>query len=374
MQANNNKISTAAWKSSFLRLLDSHAALRSLVNESRNGDRGFSADALNELNAVGAQLLASCGKRELVQTCQYHNNRHLIHFWKWFLAQLNTAVAEGSLTSDFPLIAVESENETLSGNETPKRVRPDFFESLFFWRSPHDDSRRFCKVQGKERFWHEWSECRHDPLEQLLGRLHMLHDLHVRSTTALYNRFLQEHKQKGTSCWDDYRIHYVLDFFLYRYPNGQQRYGATFDKIFFNNNRLELEAWLSYHREAAMEFSLEDAAAFLERQRKYYIQLATHISIERNALLNNRRKLMYFDPEQGIAVVPDADSQTLSRIRRELVEEAGMIEMNGCPFAKSRGVARNAALEVFQHFDTLMLKLVDRWVTDARGQNHREYS
>lgn len=364
-------VTNDAWKRKFIRSLDSCSCFREFsLDKSR--ERTVHVSPVSCLHSCVAGILAHYDKKELVHACQQYNNTHLIEFWKWFCTWQDKAADLDATVADFPLFEVK--RNFASGESTLVPVGVERFETLFFWQTVEDnDSYRFCKSQVREEFRPAWSDTKHDPLIQLLGRLTMLKLTYIKSTTFLYNRFLAEQHQKSSPSWDAYKIHYFLDSVLYKYPDGRS-YSAVFDKIFFNNNLLEIKIFLRHCLESRVCFTLEDVAAFLERQRTYYVQLALHIGLEQNAFLNNRRDLMYFDPQRGIAVMPELGRHMLVRLREELVDKAGMVQMDGCPFAKSKGLSKNAAAEVYARFDQLMLKLVERWLFADRDDGNAAVS
>jgi len=323
-------------------------------------DKAVLASMVTPIRRSAEEITARYEREELVRARHFYNSTHLVAFWRWHCGWVETHLPYDASSPDFPVFALES--GVTPGEIRLKLIDPAVFEQFFFWKvSDHPPAYKLCRLADKDCHVAEWSIHKSDDVEQLLGRLTLLSSKWKEYVTLLYNRFLSLQCLTDSSTWNDYKIHLFLDLFLYPELDAQNL-GASFDNIFFSNNLIELGVYLRYCLEAENHITADDVSAFLERQRKYYIQLAMIIDHEQNAFLNNFRHLMYYEPERGVVVMPELSDDLRDSLHQKLMIEAGVVKADGCPFAKSKGVSENAVLEHFTWFDTLMLTLVRRWL------------
>jgi len=86
---------------------------------------------------------------------------------------------------------------------------------------------------------------------------------------------------------------------------------------------------------------------------------AVSISLEESEALNHCRSLLMYDERQGIVILNGLTDVVRQQLREKLLEPYQMARFDGCPFAKSKGVDRNALLEVYEYFDKMMLHLLN---------------
>jgi len=364
LKSDNLSVSSDAWKREFLELLDAVESFDTLAAISRENEQDEIMNIAAQIAPAAGNVVANYEKYELRKARTYYNNSHLLAFWKWFLNFQKNQILDGSLNEEFPISDIVTKWK--SENILLVPVSVEFFEQFFYWKTSGDPSYYCnCHIASKYSNYHKWTGSQYDSLEQLLGRLRMLQQKWVTYGTYLYNKFLAEQRLAASPRWDDYRIHYFLDLFLYS-ASGIQRYSSTFDNIFFSSNLSELEIYLRYCRNARIEWNLSDITAFLSRQRKYYMKLALVLSVEENAYLNSYRRLKYYDIGQKVVVMPEISPELRRELYEELIENAAFAKGAGCPFVKSKGVADSAAFEVFCWFDNMMLKIVERWLESLK--------
>lgn len=342
-------VRSEAWKNKFLSLISDYEVILSSSKED-NYSVSSSPSPVEQ-----PYVLAQYKREELVAARQHYNNKHLIAFWKWYNKKLEGLIQSGKINREFPVFSVARADVT--GTIILKLHDVDYFRNFIYQKS---DARAFAYRYSTKTDHGKKISYADNPYVELLGQLHLLSEIVKQSTTIFYKKFLFDQKNSASSCWDDYTIHYFLDRYLYISPDGQIC-GSSFSAVFFSNNLNELEVYLHRCKANKYEPSLAEISDFLGRQRKHYLSLATTISIEENAFLNNNRNLLYYDRGKEVVVMPKLDNNRYEYFHKELVLKTGVLKMNGCPFAKSKGISGNAVIEVFARFDRLMLKLIECW-------------
>jgi len=98
---------------------------------------------------------------------------------------------------------------------------------------------------------------------------------------------------------------------------------------------------------------------FLERQRKFFLKLALTITLAENEIHNRRKDLRWYDHTAGI--VKDGISEELIKHFDEtVIKRYGLIKQSGCPFAKSKAFKKNALIEIFEYYDSMMIHMLSR--------------
>lgn len=360
------RILDPVWKEGFLREITALSGFDDLAARSRGiGASRPSQACWDDIKRPAVDLIERYPRRILVEARQHCNIAHLVEFWRWYGDVLKKYILAGSLTENFPLFSIKEpsarrqyEIESLSPADF------DHYEFRLIAKLPptcqyrHNPSVKIKKL-SKKKF------IRVENLERFICKLCRLQDTYSRTTTYLYNMFIDAARQELSPAWGDYRIHLFLDRFLYQTKDGQIC-DAPFEKIFFSSNLSELSVYLRYKFDRKLIPSVQDVGKFLSRQRKYYLELAMQLDMAGAAYLNNYRHLLHYHPPKGIVILPEMESQILEIIDRDLIQAAGVIKMAGCPFAKSKGVSENAVLEAFRHVDTLMLEMVGHWYKSIR--------
>lgn len=355
-------VTSEKWKRDFLYELAAIPDFNYWLSLSTKNNIDLTSKFTRCIRDSAKRIIARYERTDLVRASYHYNTKHLIEFWMWFRTLQERLVRSGEICRDFPVFSV-NEGPANGGCEI-NSLGIEYFEQYYFWKvSDQPCSYRYCAKANRSEHEGEWCKYSHDVFDQLSGRLHALNLYTKDNMTRAYYRFLLQQKELESSCWDDYRIHYFLDRFLYESEDGKS-FGAPFEKIFFSNNLDEFEVYLRHCRRTGVDLKYTNIEKYLERQRKYYLALALKIGIAETAFLNNHRHLLCYDPDLKVVVMPELDEQLKSMLHWELVDKAGMMEMDGCPFAKSKGVSGNALIEVYARFDFLMLKLIRRWLDD----------
>ena len=367
MAHSNNSASTCLdlvrseeWCVRFLGALVRMEGFGTLVDRSRRLAANIRAKKLERIRLPAQRLVASYPRYELAIARQYYNNEHLIHFWRSVNQEIDRLVDVGAITREFPLFQVKAHVSGLTYEAVPIPVwnfvnieihKTQDEPFLFTWRPGGNSTRpqinRESVLDGGKA------------LDTLFGKLALLHNVVIHGFTGLYNIFLMHHRKQKDIVWDYYRIHYFLDNYLYLRQDGASC-RASFGDIFFNSNLLELRVFLKHHLANRQYLSLQDVDDFLERQRQYYLRRAVTISLEENEHLNHRHDLFRYDPERGIVVPEDMTDEMRQAYRTAKIDPYGLLKLDGCPYAKSKGVKANALLETYEHFDKLMLHLLSR--------------
>ena len=182
----------------------------------------------------------------------------------------------------------------------------------------------------------------------------MLCQLKRNAFKQFYDLYIHQIREKRNNAWDYYVIHYYLDNTLF--GNGRGRYQkAHFDCIFFNSNIFELKRYFEYHINRASHLSIANIQAFLRRQRDTNVRRALAISLEENEVNNRRKDLLVYDPEAGVVQFDDISQELLDHYHETVINVFGLIKQDGCPFAKTKGIEKNAVIEVFEYFDNMMV-------------------
>lgn len=311
------------------------------------------------LRSKANQLVKSYSRHELVAAKQYYNNDHLIHFWRWFVENLDMLASAGAISRDFPLFRVNINWEILKYRVTKIPIQQ--FEQSHFYKIS-DQPLKYASVSRASSGRKDHADGAVDTagadFESLKGKLVVLR-IHVfEALRNLYYIFLEFNRRNKSVPWNSYKIHQFLDYFLYIGPNGDNC-GAAFEGIFFNSNISELTLFLDHHFAQRRRLLLFEVDQFLQRQRKHYLTRAVSISLEESEALNHRRDLLIYDERQGIVRLNGLTDEIRQLLREEKIEPYQMARFDGCPFAKSKGVDYNALLEVYEFFDRLMLYLLN---------------
>lgn len=360
------QIRDPVWKEGFLREITELSGFDDLAERSRGAEAtGPGEGCWDVIRRPAMEIVGRYSKSALVEARQHYNNSHLVEFWRWYGDILKKYILAGAITKKFPLLSVK---ETSAHRQYEiKPLSPADFDCYEFRpitklppacqyrynpavKIPRLSKKKFVQAENLERF---------------ICKLCRLQDTYSKTTTYFYNKFVNTARQELSPVWGDYRIHLFLDHFLYRTKDGQTC-DAPFEKIFFSSNIAELSVYLRYKFERKLIPSVPDIGLFVSRQTKYYLELAMKLDMTGVAYLNNYRHLLHYAPAKGIVVLPEMESKIRQMIDRDLIQAAGIIKMTGCPFAKSKGVAENAVVETFRHFDMLMLEMVGHWYKSIR--------
>lgn len=307
---------------------------------------------LAELNMKAAQIVHSHDRQELVVARQYYNNEHLVRFWRFFCEELDKIVSANGLDPHFPLFEI-----TMDLSVPDYRVRPlassfledhaDAGDGGHETRDPSSlISSRFPNVD-------------HIDLRRLFVKLSVFFAYQTSLLVAFYRLFLNIHRKQGSEVWDYYRIHFFLDNHLYSRDN-EYFYRSSFDLIFFNSNLVELGIFLHYHFSRGLPLSVDEVRGFLRRQTEYHLKRALTISMEDNEIFNRRKDLLEYLPDEGLVGIREVSDELRAFYRQSVIEYYGLLKQGGCPFAKSKGVSRNALLELYGYSNELIIQLLSR--------------
>jgi hypothetical protein len=311
------------------------------------------------LRSKAGQLVESYSRYELVAAKQYYNSDHLIHFWRWFVENLDMLTSAGAISRDFPVFKVRINWEILKYSVT--RIPIQQFEHSLFYKIS-DQPLKYASVprasSGRSDHTGSIVDMASIEFESLKGKLIVLRGQVFEILKTLYYVFLEFNRRSKSVVWNTYKIHQFLDYFLYIGPNGDNC-GAAFEGIFFNSNISELTLFLEHHFAERRCLSLLEVDQYLQRQRRYYLTRAVSASLEESEALNHCRDLLIYDEQQGIVRLNGLTDEVRQQLREEKIEPYQIVRFDGCPFAKSKGVDHNALLEVYEFFDRLMLHLLN---------------
>lgn len=360
-------VASTDWKELFLDEISSLPGFDGLAAKSRERPvKGQENDSWEQIERPARELMGRYPRRTLVEARQHYNNVHLVEFWKWYYCKIQIYIAERSITQSFPVFLVKEPG--LPEHIEIHALSPDYFDDYEFKVTsslppayaykfnPTARPRRISKRKFLEK----------ENLDKFICRLSLLQNVYTKTTTSFYDQFLSLARRDSSPVWDDYRIHLFLDRFLYETADGQLC-DAPFEKIFFSSNLCELAVYLRYQFERKFIPPIAQIGKFLSRQRKYYVELAMTLDMAGAAYLNNFRHLLHYHPQSGTVQIKEMEPQVRLMIDHDLVRSAGVINLNGCPFAKSKGTAKNAVIETFQHFDLLMMEMATHWYKFLRN-------
>lgn len=360
------QVRDTVWKNTFLQEIEGLTGFKELAEQSRGNRRTeHCQNDWDEIKQPALEILARYPKRTLIEARHHYNTTHLVEFWKGYCTTIQEYIAKGIISGSFPVFLVHERGTQQNFDiEALSPAYFDHFEYRTLRKLPPACLYKYnAELRERKRSWQKLKE--NEDLERFICKLRLLEDIYSKTTTYFYNRFINKVQLESLSTWGDYRIHLFLDHFLYLSKDGQTC-DAPFEKIFFSSNLSELSTYLRHVFARKRRPPLEKIDEFLGRQRRYYIELAMTLDIVEVTYINNSRHLMHYDRDKRIVVMPPMESGIRTVIEQDLIQAAGVIKMSGCPFAKSKGMAENAVLEVFRHFDLLMLELVRHWYSFLR--------
>lgn len=346
-------VGSSVWRSALLAKFAALPDFDSLLAQSCSpAGVDKTAGSLAELNMKAAQIVRSHDRQELVVARQYYNNEHLVRFWRFFCEELDKIVASNDLDPDFPLFEITMDLSVPDYRVGP--LAPSFLEGHAGAGDGGHESRGSCS-QISSRF----PDVDHGDLRRLFVKLSVFFAYQASLLAAFYRLFLNIHRKQGGEIWDYYRIHFFLDNHLYGRDN-EYFYRSSFDLIFFNSNLLELGIFLHYHFSRGLPLSLDDVRGFLRRQTEYHLKRALTISMEDNEIFNRRKDLLEYLPDEGLVSMRGVSDELRAFYRKSVIEYYGLLKQGGCPFAKSKGVSRNALLELYGYSNELIIQLLSR--------------
>jgi len=345
------------WRDWLLNELNKSPDLLRFVNQSRsrNSEAGLTVGALQ---SRANEIMKAVPKEELMAARQYYNNAHLLHFWGALSAEYEKMIQANVLNRDFPLFDLQVNHQT--GQYRIKPLTMDFINSVNY-EMPENARKPIEGVMGIPVFPPPMARKRKSKkgqarLDRLFLKLSLANKVYSATTTAFYDIFLQQHRNSSSYVWDCYKLHCFLDNFLYVDASGTAR-RSPFEFVFLNSDIYELKVFLQDRYEKSSGLLFEDVAAFLERQRAYYLKYAVTVSLKENEVHNRHKELLHYDEKRGI-VVPSQDTRALQeKYDREVIRRYGVHKQGGCPFAKSKGIRMNAMLELLEFVDNIFLKL-----------------
>ncbi|MEW6330544.1 MAG: hypothetical protein AB1560_03690 [Pseudomonadota bacterium] len=348
-------VKSESWRRRFLGQLSDLAGFDTFLKRSRVAEKGELSRLLASMRGHAKRLIKTYPKHELAAARQYYNNEQLVHFWRGFSQELEGLIRLGAVPREFPVFEVSIDGTKQLYGARAVSIR--HFEEIEVHRvSDHPLRYRWNPKTGDVRQERDGDDAQTAAtnLESLMGKLTILHDMVFRSLRSLYGIFVEYNRMAGTKIWDYYRIHQFLDNFLYVAPNGEPC-RSSFDFVFFNSNVHELRLYLAHHHDKQLPLTLSDVSDFLKRQRTYYQKLAVSISLEESEALNHRKDLYEYDEKCGVVMLAGITDEFKRHLHKHKIEPIGLLRLDGCPFAKSRGVERNALIEVYEFFDRLVL-------------------
>lgn len=347
-------VGSAEWRETLLSRLSTLDGFDSLAAESR----GLSAPTLAERAArlrIDATLIAgSYPRMELAAARQYYNTEQLLRFWRYFNREIANLARLGLITAEFPLFTVQADLERLVYGIKPVDI--EYFGALNTAGHGNDTH---CPIQLPAQALHglNAAEPGYARLSALFNKLLALHQIMFGTVKTYYDIFLKMGCKRNTVAWQCYKIHLFLDHYLYIDASGESL-RADFDRIFFSTNVKPFQFYLAHCLASGATVTLADAEAFLARQRNHYLEQALSLSIEDTEILNLERQLIRYVPEKGVTTVCGATDELREFYRQNRIIPYGRIKLDGCPFAKVKGVRGNAMIEVFEMFDRMMLYLL----------------
>jgi len=338
-----DKVSAESWRSEFLERIASLPGFVSLAESSCDACEAPSVD-MGALNVAAKELIQTYDKEELVVARQHYNNEHVLEYWLYYNRQLDVLSESGIVDRGFPLFEIEV--------DLPRRTYRAAAVSL---DQLNDDSVLSNVVSPGRPV-----PVPQKGLERLLAKLVVMQRIQNSTYSKFYPLLLNTARDAGNTMWDYYKIHYFLDNNLYEIEDGVY-YRSPFSFVFFNHNVIETRLFLEHCLSNAVPLTLSEVGTFLKRQREQHLRLAVNVSSAENEIHNRRRDLYYYDPADE--VVKDQFTPELTDyFLRTIVEPCGIIKQDGCPFARTKGLQKNALVEVFEHFDKMILHLMENSV------------
>ncbi len=353
------EVQTRVWRDSFLheisRIDNFEEWLSSSLSAVANQTPG---QEMNHLTNEALKIVQSKDRNELTAARQYYNNAHLLGYWRMLNTELGSAIKRGAVDADFPLLKIQPDKHPnwflLTG------IPLQFFSQIKFdideqtvLTSPEDFKKEvpvLLKPSGGD-------QTRQSRLNMVFLQLSLLVRIQMEAMSTFYKLFLQFQYELKSPLWDYYKIHIFLDNFLYVREDGYVR-RSNFGNIFGNSSLYELKLYLQSCLDSHIKIRLADVEGFLKRQRKYMLNLALTISLEENEIHNCRKDLLAYDPERGVVRAIGITKDMLDYYQQSVIAPLGVIKQNGCPFALSKGLSRNALIENFEHFDRLIISFL----------------
>lgn len=348
-------VSSDEYRKILLEKICNIAGFECLVNYSRD-PRGIGAcDITPGMIAAAKAIIASSSRAELRVARQHFNTVHLLAFWKRYGELIDKGVAAGALPSKSPLFTTGSGGSGWNLNLVG--IPDEYFDSGLY-RAASDGKSDFKYVPMQRQKAKRTCTIRADIFQSLHGRLAYVLHLVRRSATRAYNEFLLEERAAGSSIWEAYQAHIFLDVFLYD-PDHPGFGQSKFDAIFFASNFGDLIFFLRESMNLKKPLRIPAITEFLKRQTKYNLRLSQEISLEDNHARNHHRQLLRYDHERGFVHMDEMPAYMAEEYHR-LFRENLMLDDLGCPFGRTKGVHKNALVEVYDYFDKLFLHSIGR--------------
>jgi hypothetical protein len=283
----------------------------------------------------------------------YYNTKQLVDFWKFYQELVESGITRNVVTRDFPVLLAELRNSALflSGlgvNQFAQGyVYRDGNNPQGFQRMNIANGDAVMNMNSPEEIWNS-----------LVGKMFLMLQAIVSSGKLLYTHFLNEQWRIQSEIWDYYKIHIFLDTFMY-IKDGIPRAHSGFDFVFFNSNYFELKEFLRDRLISGIRLTIPEVDQFLKRQRVHNLRLSQHISLVEADVLNKHKELLRYDQLSGIVQLQEIPSSILSASQNKVHHELGFVKVDGCPFARTKGVRGNALVEVYEYFDDLFLALLE---------------
>ncbi len=340
-----------AWSQAFLKRLHDEIDIETLALTSLRARKPMITSGDRLQNTAAKRLINSYQKAELAHARFYYNNLHLLCYWESYNRLQDGFVSTGQLNHGFPLYFLRMAED----GAKPEVLFSDF--GVYTGQS-HVDFSMPPLVKIPENCRPD-DEKRYRQLSSLLLKLEYLHDAVSASANSVYWWFLSEAFEHRDVAWNYYQIHYFLDQFLYVAKDGSAAM-SPFQAIFSNSNMRELQVFIFYHVNNNLRLNLKDVEEFLSRQRRYYVRKAIVASHNDITLLNSFKQLLEYDPDEGVVRINqtgDAYNQAMELCAQNKYDRS---MQDGCPFAKSKGISRNALDEVYSLYDSLALQVLSQ--------------
>ncbi len=350
-------VSAESWRKKFIYEIENNADIGDPFLDSIESDTPIINDKVRLNNQPARQLINTYPKDELAVARQHYNSKHLVLFLKYYNHLKNRLITSKSINAEFPLFLFKSHDIQKSMEIFPFGIENFQNKSIV----NHTKIHRIKTARNNT----QPTIFRHRRLDSLLLKLQQLASILKHSNEYTYKLFLREAAEQNSTAWECYKIHYFLDEFLFVNRNGAPS-RAPFSGVFTNSNLLELQIFLTYYARSNLALTHRDLESFLENQRQYYLRISVTAPMVDILLLNGRKDLLAYDPEQNIVHMRNAPKEVLESIQKEGINSFGYSKLDGCPFAKMKGVNSNALIEVFRQFDDLalfMLKQTDDFMS-----------
>lgn len=334
------KVSSSTWRKRFLKNFYNIKGLEETI-ELANSQMLPTVMPYKMAASEALSLIKTYPINELAWARAHYNSLHLIEFWRWYNEYIDQWINRYNIDPDFPVFSVSEANSVPNLIHIPPHTITAQAE-IYLTKKDHDALNIFFKGLIEK-----------PDLQQLINKIIALHHIVKEGFEQTYSIFLQQQKKNKTEALEFYKVHRVLDNFLYVRKDGNIA-GAEFSKIFFNSNLFYVLAFLSHKKTNHERLSIEDIREFLCHQRKYLAMLAIKNTLAENEILNHCMDKHYYDTEDGV-VKTKITEKTLQYFQKNKIEAYNLKKLDGCPFAKTRGVETTALIEIFEYFDNILI-------------------